>query len=658
MSKRRVLWLVLGLVAIGAAALILVQSSKTKLNTGALPDIERRDRNATLYIANDVAPPTNKWFSSLAFKQPSEPVFAYPLAFKTTTSGLEVGYPVVRAESEVVMGAFQSDLAIDFGAVNSIVRSYDDLSVEMEVRDGADKQQAQYRVMQGSPVIYGTLAPGATLKIGKSGAQITSAGNGKFRITVGERRYVAQVPHANITDTAAIQLTGYNQEVPFSLAVLPDDASNSAVLDSWLGTPTSGGEVSYRAGSEQVQTTFRLKTANGAKGLLALLSPQRKEMSERPIGSYTTILGQLDLYALERHSFTTDVAAPAEELTLDRLTVDQRAKLKLAIRDDAENLKLTKTDTYFGGKELQRAAQILQLAHQLDLKQEAADIESKLRAQLELWLEEGAGSDRLQQRFYYDTKLKGLIGLEPAFGSQDFNDHHFHYGYFIYAAATLGRYDAGFVDEYGGMVDALVRDIAADANDSYFPKLRVFDAYVGHSWASGFAPFADGNNQESSSEAVNAWYATYLWGKARGDRTVADRAQWLFAREADAAQNYYVGFDRTRPELKGYNHAIVSLLWGGKLDYATFFDASPAAKLGIQILPVTPASEYLGENPERVKENLAEVGDNPSRFVDMLTMYRSMADKQMAIQQVEQLSDEQIDDGNSRSFLLAWVYSR
>ena len=52
-------------------------------------------------------------------------------------------------------------------------------------------------------------------------------------------------------------------------------------------------------------------------------------------------------------------------------------------------------------------------------------------------------------------------------------------------------------------------------------RCAVFDPYRGHSWASGPSPFASGNNQESSSEAVAAWNGLALWARCprrRGSR--------------------------------------------------------------------------------------------------------------------------------------------
>ena len=57
-----------------------------------------------------------------------------------------------------------------------------------------------------------------------------------------------------------------------------------------------------------------------------------------------------------------------------------------------------------------------------------------------------------------------------------------------------------------------------------FADRRVFDAYAAHSWASGTSPFADGNNQESSSEATTAWAGLQLWARARGNAELEELA--------------------------------------------------------------------------------------------------------------------------------------
>ena len=76
-------------------------------------------------------------------------------------------------------------------------------------------------------------------------------------------------------------------------------------------------------------------------------------------------------------------------------------------------------------------------------------------------------------------------------------------------------------------------------NDPLFPFLRNFDPYAGHSWASGHAKFGDGNNNESSSEAMNAWGGLILWGEATGDRTIRDLGIYLYTTEMYGINEYW-----------------------------------------------------------------------------------------------------------------------
>ena len=86
--------------------------------------------------------------------------------------------------------------------------------------------------------------------------------------------------------------------------------------------------------------------------------------------------------------------------------------------------------------------------------------------------------------------------------SATFADHHYHYGYFLRAAAAIGRYDPAWLKTHLPIFNSLLLDVAAfDNGASGFPQLRNFNPYYGHNWADGAA--YGGNNQESTSEAIN-----------------------------------------------------------------------------------------------------------------------------------------------------------
>jgi endo-1,3(4)-beta-glucanase len=97
-----------------------------------------------------------------------------------------------------------------------------------------------------------------------------------------------------------------------------------------------------------------------------------------------------------------------------------------------------------------------------------------------------------------------------------YNDHHFHYGYYIYTAAVLAHFDPQWGRDFFEVVLVLIRDIANPSNrDTSFPLFRHKDWYFGSSWASGITqpPFPNGMNQESSSEAIAAYEGVALFGQ-------------------------------------------------------------------------------------------------------------------------------------------------
>jgi hypothetical protein len=103
----------------------------------------------------------------------------------------------------------------------------------------------------------------------------------------------------------------------------------------------------------------------------------------------------------------------------------------------------------------------------------------------------------------FNTQFNTIVGYPSGFGAiQNLNDHNLQYGYFLRAAATIGRYDPLWLATYGPIIQEMLLDVAAfDNGASGYPQLRNFNPYYGHSWAACAA--YGGTNQESSSEAIN-----------------------------------------------------------------------------------------------------------------------------------------------------------
>lgn len=147
------------------------------------------------------------------------------------------------------------------------------------------------------------------------------------------------------------------------------------------------------------------------------------------------------------------------------------------------------------------------------------------------------------QFFWYNPQYNSFFGFPQGFGSiQNFNDHHFHYGYFLRAAAAIGRYDKNWLTVYMPLIDQIRRDVATyDRSDTLYPFLREFSPFYGHNWADGTGQ--DGQNQESVSEAMNFAYGMIELGQILGDNSLRDLGVYMFAEEELSAQQYWFNAD-------------------------------------------------------------------------------------------------------------------
>lgn len=215
----------------------------------------------------------------------------------------------------------------------------------------------------------------------------------------------------------------------------------------------------------------------------------------------------------------------------------------------------------------------------------------KLKSILTDWFTYSSDSD--ERYLYYNRAWGSVYYSDNEFNTaKELSDHSFTHGYLIYASAVVAMYDPDFISEYGEMVDFLLDDyLFEDQGDPKYAYLRSFDPWAGHSWAHGFGTFAEGNNLESSSEALNSWVAGYLWGLATDDITRVDAAIYGFVTELSAVKEYWFDYFETNwsPDYSDYA-SVAGMVWGGKFDYATWFGANPTFIYGIQWLP---SGEYL-----------------------------------------------------------------
>jgi endoglucanase Acf2 len=215
---------------------------------------------------------------------------------------------------------------------------------------------------------------------------------------------------------------------------------------------------------------------------------------------------------------------------------------------------------------------------------------------------------------------------------------------------VLAAADPGFARDYGDVVDLVVRDYAGSSAigpASGLPPFRAFNAYLGSSAASGFAPFADGNNQESSSEAVAAWEAVARWGLVRGNAAMTGYGVAHYALEAATARMYWLGAGLTRQA--GYAHTTAGIVWDAKIDYATWFDPKPESVLGIQLLPLTVGSFYRGPSTARQRE----LGDKPRVWGDLFAADLALSDPAAARRRLD--AGLTREPSTSRAMVRYWI---
>jgi len=608
----------------------------------------------TSHLEEGVTPPTNKWFSGLALQKEAKPVFPLPQSFLAKEDSFEIGLPLVDTTEKTIFGAHRPDLQVAVKDATSYkVSRYDELTVDLTYYSSKEPL-GTLTLTAGSPLMFFVATQKTSLSI--STTEEPSINNNAAKIELpAATAHISAFENASIiasTDkmTATIPAKGF-----VTLYQLPKDSKD--LLSAVAGNRIVGSDVEFSKADETYETSLTLRTANNKSTALGLLPHHTSKQKTASTLQYETIYGASKVSLGNSFRFTTPIIDSLESLDVSTLSATDRELLVTTLRRDINATTFAAEDSYFGGKGLYRAAQLLELAHQLDEEQIAASIQQKLRREMVTWL---SISPREKKSFYYDTRVNGVVGQTIAFGSEEFNDHHFHYGYFIYAASILAKYDTDFLDQHKDMINLLVADIANYNKDEKLPLRRSFDPYAGHSWASGSSPFGDGNNQESSSEAINAWVGVSLWASQTKNSALKEQASWMLSNEVASTAAYWMNFDTTQPTYDGYEHEVVSLNWGGKRDYGTFFSAEPNAMLGILLIPMSPTAIYQSAYGDRIARHIEEAlptMDTKAQFADYILMYSALGGTTDQLDVAKDMPDETIDGANSRSYMYAWIMS-
>lgn len=247
-------------------------------------------------------------------------------------------------------------------------------------------------------------------------------------------------------------------------------------------------------------------------------------------------------------------------------------------------------DTYWAAKALAFCAEYMSRAQQMGDTADYVRLRSALKTAMVNWLTYTPGE--AQGFFTTYPNWHAFIGFDASYGSQAFNDLHFHYGYFAVAGALLGMQDSQFLADYGPMLRTIVKCYGNwDRADTSEPFLRTFDVWEGHSNAGGLSG-GNGNNQESSSEAMQSWGGMFLLGNAMHDGGMAAAGAMGYAMESCTVNEYWQDIYQTNFPA-GYNRAGNGILGADSYAYGTYFSGDPAWVYAIQYSPSNHWNNYL-----------------------------------------------------------------
>ncbi|MBN1384593.1 MAG: T9SS type A sorting domain-containing protein [Elusimicrobia bacterium] len=567
--------------------------------------------------------PSNEWWTSLLSETFSATQFPHPLSFLCHETGLSIGLPAAPTifgdDNKALLSDYVEDLTVEALVAGSTMKStltradgYSDWTVTAYwSNDGSEYFKATYG--HGLLFVYFEFSNNAQPVITFPGThevfdEYGGTGSGPvktdhFGVKTNGKYYGIFAP-ANSTFT----LTGSDIKIELpanerylSIGIMTAQSDLAAWYQHAYAFVTDT-KVSWDVDTEKskVTTTFEVTTQtkrkNQATTLISLYPHQWKNLKNSISfmnQTFSTIRGTMKVASLNsfqvEHNFHGIIPFLPDRGSYRKSYLKSLVRLKRYSEIDGE-------DTYWQGKGWGKFAMLIPIADEIEDIESRDIMISRLRTQLIRWYTFTPGET--SRYFCYNSQWGGLIGYNPIYTSENFTDQHFHYGYFIYASAILALYDQEFITDYGGIIDLMIRSFASPyRDDTMFPFLRTFDPYEGHSWASW-----EGKDQESSSEAMNAWAAIYLWGLITDNDTFRDLGIWGYVTEYTAIREYYYDIDDDKYGTE-YPFNMASIIRGEKVSYATHYSTAARDVHAIQMLPLMPTMLYLGYDTEYARAN-------------------------------------------------------
>ena len=522
-----------------------------------------------------MALPTNDWWTYALVNEWTGKIWMYPGWVEATDNGIDIGYPD-HWEPTGCEVKWDTPLHINLTATHSskpnpkmecLVDGWSDFMMSFIVR--TDEDWVRVTCMHGSPIVW----------LESNGMQmtVTNPDENKYWVSTqegqGKQWTIIGLKAERLTD-----FTQYAQRVPRKTTMSYQYDANASSL-----TTTFTVYTEPIANSQQLSSNYPV--------LMGFLPHHYycKESSLSGMGgnTYMTPRGTLHLadgndfyFTYPVHSFLPFFPAPMEWY------VDFSATRMAELNADYAKRGTFGGDTYWGGKGLTQMAHYMTFALQMGDTATFRMAKQRLKEVLIDWYTWTPG----EERYYFARypRWGALIGMDPSYDSDTFNDHHFHYGYFIYSSALLCLLDDDFRQQYGAMAREVARDYANWERSADEPWFRTLDPYCGHSFAGGLGNGGNGNGQESSSEAIQGWGGIWMLGAALQDQAMLEAGIMGYTLETRATAEYWFDKQRRNIDYTKYNHPYCCNLTMQGVGWWTWFSGDPVWMHSIQWLPISP----------------------------------------------------------------------
>ena len=565
-----------------------LEESRSSLHGGCQAyQMEHREIYAVDSLLNRPLP-SNDWWTYALVNPWTGKLWAYPALVWADATGISIAKPSYWEPTGCEM-KWNDPLTITTTALNpkrplspqsALISHWSDYMIAFVLQDG--NAEVRVTLMQGSPLVW--------LEFTNAELTITNPDPNALTVFQHTEGNTTTLAVAVLTDNITPEeLQPYAFRIPRNTTITYDYLSQQSLLRTQF-------HISYQ---DIVPTTVN--------GLWQGFLPHHYYNTHTDIAfaaaTYATPRGEMRL--AQGNDFTIDYPVhgmlPFFPVPYDTLQGYDPELMRTLCAEYAQAGSFG-ADTYWGGKGLTQMAHYMTTAMQLGDTATYELAKSRLRATLIDWYTYTVGED--QYYFAYYDRWGALVGFDPSYDSDTFNDHHFHYGYFVYASALLCMLDDDFRQQYGPMARLVALDYAnpyrqeaKGERQEDFPRFRTFNPYLGHSFAGGMGNEGNGNGQESSSESMQGWGGVWMLGAALGDEDLMEAGIYGYTLEARGTAEYWFDRGRRNIDYSKYLHPYCCNLTMQGVGWWTWFSGDPVWMHSIQWLPISPILQnYLTED--------------------------------------------------------------